>query len=164
MNPNIYLGYQLLNIQEPEDQKPISAAWVETTSRRVYGVTVSALDQVNLISNLRNDVAILSLDISNIKESLKKIEINFSVQLYDLDDLKYKLKSPIWVLITKEQDYYIAESVDFDVYGTGETEKEAISELKETLINFYENLMKEKKITKELEVKKRLLTKLISSK
>lgn len=130
-------------------------------STSVYGSTISASEEEVRFNDIRTNVTILALEIANIKEEIKKLNINFSIQIYDLDNPNYKLESPLSVIVSKEDDYYYAESVDFDIYGTGKTEREAISELQETLIDFYENLTKEKKITKDLEAKRKLLTKLI---
>lgn len=101
---------------------------------------------------------------------LEKVEqyINTSVScltinVRDLNSKRYKLKAPLGVLVNKDQDCYVAETVDFNIFGVGEDAKDAIDNLKEVLISYYENLKSsKKKLSKNLYSKWRLLNSLIS--
>lgn len=90
------------------------------------------------------------------------LDKGISVQLIDLNDSAYKLKHPISAIITKENDIYFAESVDFDVYGEGVDEKEAINDLKRALIVFYGSLHKTgKKLSVQMKAKRNVLKNII---
>jgi len=49
-----------------------------------------------------------------------------------------KLKKPLEVTITKQ---YIAENEELEIFGQGDTEEEAVEDLKSTLLDIYEDLL-----------------------
>lgn len=51
------------------------------------------------------------------------------------------LKEKIPVRIEKEEGEYIAESLDYPLYGCGETKEEAVEHLKHEILSLYEDLM-----------------------
>ena len=55
-----------------------------------------------------------------------------------------KLKKPLEVTITKQ---YIAENDDLELFGEGNTEEEAVADLKEALLDIYEDLLTVDKYT-----------------
>ncbi len=52
----------------------------------------------------------------------------------------YQLRQPIPILIEEEGDVTIATYDDVDLYGTGEDEQEAISDLCAAIVEYYEGL------------------------
>ena len=54
------------------------------------------------------------------------------------------LKKPLEVTITKQ---YIAENDDLELFGEGNTEEEAVEDLKEALLDIYEDLLTVDKYT-----------------
>ena len=55
-----------------------------------------------------------------------------------------KLKKPIEITITKQ---YIAENDDLELFGEGNTEEEAVEDLKEAFLDIYEDLLTVDKYT-----------------
>jgi len=55
-----------------------------------------------------------------------------------------KLKKPLEVTITKQ---YIAENDDLELFGEGNTEEEAVADLKEAFSDIYEDLLTVDKYT-----------------
>jgi len=49
-----------------------------------------------------------------------------------------KLKKPLEVKISKQ---YIAENEELEIFGQGDTEEEAVEDLKSVLIDIYEDLL-----------------------
>ena len=54
------------------------------------------------------------------------------------------LTKPLEVTITKQ---YIAENDDLELFGEGDTEEEAVEDLKETFLDIYEDLLTVDKYT-----------------
>jgi len=55
-----------------------------------------------------------------------------------------KLKKPLEITITKQ---YIAENDDLELFGEGNTEEEAVADLKEAFSDIYEDLLTVDKYT-----------------
>ena len=51
------------------------------------------------------------------------------------------LKEKIPVRIEKEDDEYVVESLDYPLYGCGETKEEAVEHLEYEILSLYEELM-----------------------
>jgi len=117
------------------------------------------------IQNIETELVGLAFRVGKIEENLNKVKFGSSVQIYDLEDLKYGLNFPISLILTKEDDMFYAEAVDFNLFGIGGDEKFAIRDLKEVLVIYYEGLTSsEKKLNKKLRKKLRLLRQIISTK
>jgi predicted RNase H-like HicB family nuclease len=63
--------------------------------------------------------------------------INLDTYLYDLNSPQYKLKEKLLVKITEEDDCFRAENASFGIWATGEDVSEAVSSLKEEVIELY---------------------------
>ena len=56
---------------------------------------------------------------------------------------KYKLKKPIPINLEHAEAVYIATNYDLELYGYGDSEQEAIEELRNSIIECYEDLKEE---------------------
>lgn len=63
-----------------------------------------------------------------------------STYLYDLNSDKYTLKKLIDVIVNEEGDCFRAENDELGVWATGDSVKEALSNLKKEIIVLYEEL------------------------
>jgi hypothetical protein len=61
-------------------------------------------------------------------------------KIRNLWSLKYKLVEEISIVVTHYDEEYVVESNDFDGYGSGETEQDAIKDFCSDLVSFYEEL------------------------
>ena len=67
-----------------------------------------------------------------------------------------KLKKPLEVTISKT---YIAENEDLELFGEGNTEEEAVADIKEAFLDIYEDLIIDEEFTESGdEYKKRFLS------
>jgi len=55
-----------------------------------------------------------------------------------------KLKKPLEVKISTQ---YIAENEELELFGQGDTEEEAVEDLKEVFLDMYENFLKDEPYT-----------------
>lgn len=119
--------------------------------------------QIDLTEELGRKVDSLVVDVNKLDGKIENLDKGISAQIFDLNDPAYKLKHSISAIITKENDIYFAESVDFDVYGEGVDEKEAINDLKRALLVFHTSLYRPgKKLSSQMKAKHALLKKIIT--
>lgn len=66
----------------------------------------------------------------------------YNAELYDLGDPNYKLSAPIIIVVEEypEEDSFIARFPPVDVFGEGETDYEALEDLKNTILDLFEEL------------------------
>jgi len=116
-----------------------------------------------ILESLCNNFIKLELRVKQLEEASGRLT-SYAIPINDLGSAKYKLNSPIYLFISKENDYFLVEAVDFDVYAVGESEKEAVDKFKGILIEYFENLGSSgEKMSKNLKAKYKLLRKLISN-
>ena len=73
-------------------------------------------------------------------KKIKPIPLDKNITILNLGHEKYIFKSPFPVNIVIEDDIYIASSYDLNTFGYGKTEDEAIRDLCESIIEYYEHL------------------------
>lgn len=66
--------------------------------------------------------------------------VDKNITILNLGHEKYLFKSPFPVNIVFEDDVYIASSYDLNTFGYGESEDEALRDLCESVIEYYEHL------------------------
>ena len=62
------------------------------------------------------------------------------IELRDLNDLKYELKKSLSVKIRAEDNNIIGEISELDIYAFGEIESDVIEEIREDVIDLFEEL------------------------
>lgn len=84
--------------------------------------------------------------------------------IVDLNSALYLVKKPLPAIISRDGDIYIVELVDFDVYGSGVILREAIMDLKKSIVDYYKTLVVSNiKLSKHLQQKAALLRNYIQS-
>ncbi len=92
----------------------------------------------------------LSQKIDNIEQILKKIEKRKNLLIHSLHDLRVELNVPIPIAVESDGYQYIAYAPDSDIYGCGDTEYEAIDDLRQSIVELYFDL-KDEKLGKDLQ-------------
>jgi len=124
-------------------------------------------DLAILTSRLQGDFRNIEKIVREIAEGIKNIQerpIAYNTQLHDLGDKKYKLRKQINIVIEVHEDEVIAKFPELEVYGSGNTESEAILGLKEEMIALYIELSatSEKELGRLPKMWRRILKQLIS--
>ncbi|UCE06954.1 MAG: hypothetical protein JSW07_02635 [bacterium] len=73
-------------------------------------------------------------------ERLKPISIEKNITILNLGHGKYLFKSPFPFNIIYENEIYIASSYDLNTFGYGESEDEALRDLCDCIIEYYEHV------------------------
>ena len=144
--PNIYKNETDENAKESRS----ILKWIENNNPdKTQSTSLEATSQIFkqqiFVGDLYKTVETLAVQIGKLRERMEKFTISLSCEIHDLNDIKYSLKHPLPLIVTKADDKFYAEFIDFDIYGVGDDEKEAINVLKSALIVYYESLSGEKK-------------------
>ena len=116
------------------------------------------------IETLNSALINLVSSIADLKKEISNLNPVSTIQIMDLESTRFTLITPISVYLNKESDQFYAECVDFNIYGIGNDEKEAILHLKEAIINYFEELNSSKsKLSKKLISKLNLLKRIIKN-
>jgi len=99
--------------------------------------------EIELLSNiakLRKSVSNIKHQLDDITEDLKDSSKTYNATIYDLNHPRYSLTTPIQVVIIEDEDEIVARMPELNLYATGDTDSEAIYELKQEMIELYEDL------------------------
>ncbi|MGQ9625639.1 MAG: hypothetical protein ACUVV0_01875 [Anaerolineae bacterium] len=91
------------------------------------------------------DLALLAGEVQKLKDfildellpRMERIGERKPLLLYDLRNDKLKLVEPVAVLLEYDEKQVIAVAYDLDVFGYGETEMEALDDLRRTIVDLY---------------------------
>jgi hypothetical protein len=107
------------------------------------GITIDSLlkkrDRLNMrLAEIWQEVAYLQLDIkkTDVFEERQPILSRIS----DLRSDKYRLVSPLPITLSIENDIYAVTSYDLNMFGYGESDDEAIQDLCDAIVEYYEEL------------------------
>ncbi|OGO22001.1 MAG: hypothetical protein A2Z28_03740 [Chloroflexi bacterium RBG_16_51_9] len=64
----------------------------------------------------------------------------YNAMVYDLNSSKYSLSTPVQVVIVEESDETVAKVPELNLYAVGDSATEAIYELKQEIVDLYEDL------------------------
>jgi uncharacterized coiled-coil DUF342 family protein len=92
------------------------------------------------IAELRKSVSDIKQKLENITEDLEDYSKTYNATIYDLNNPKYSLTIPIQAVIIEDEDDTVARIPELNLYATGDTDSEAIYELKQELVQLYEEL------------------------
>lgn len=104
-------------------------------------------------------------EIGNLAKRIEALENTFQstffqpIIIHDLNNSKYQLKKAFQTIISQDDNgEFIAETVDFDLYGTGNSPRDAIDDLKEAITVYIGSLTDpDRKLSKLLQSKLVLL-------
>jgi len=74
--------------------------------------------------------------LGHLKE-MKRLEGRKSILLYSLRHPRLRLREPLAVLLEHDDGQVIAQSYDLDLFGYGDTENEALEDLRQTVADLY---------------------------
>ena len=89
---------------------------------------------------LNNKVSNLQEKIEGISEALQDTLKIYNATIYELNNPKYRITTPIQILIIDDDEDIVARMPELNIYASGDTDTEAIYELKQEIIRLYEDL------------------------
>lgn len=122
-----------------------------TTTQTEYGIRSSTVISSGIgkqktypgdVTELTERVETLTNETGHLRTEFQDRPIIFNAQIRDLNEATYKLCEPIFITIEKypSEDEVIATYPEINVFGVGVTELEAIVNLKQSILDLYEEL------------------------
>jgi hypothetical protein len=133
--PNRYEG-------EEEERWPFAAA-IDGWQTSIELVDLGRLVQMNLENRLRivqAEIAELRKSVELLGMALSERPVTSSSWIIDLDSEDYSLRYPIPIVMEDWQDEVVASFVETELFGSGTTPSEALTELKRRIVALYEEL------------------------
>lgn len=99
------------------------------------------------IKTFLSELDMVKKEIKKVQEDLgqlRKMERTKNIYIQNLRYPTYVLKSPISIALEFEENQVIASCYDIDMYGSGSNEEEAIDDLCEVIVEYYESLKEDK--------------------
>lgn len=81
--------------------------------------------------------------IDHIEQLLEKIEKRRLLFIHSLHNSRLELKIPLPISLENDGYQFIIYNPDIDIYGCGETEYEAIEDLRQSIVDLYFDLKEE---------------------
>lgn len=145
-------------------KKASITGWTQTTE-------LVPAKETNLViqSIIKPDFSDLRKDIQQLNDLIAELQekpLIYTTALHELENKKYKLKKPIEVIIERYEDEFVARFPELELFGSAETEAEAIRELKKEIITLHVELVgsKEAELGPLPQMWRRILRKLIHQK
>lgn len=125
-----------------EDYEPIREDSLRIIEVRQSISRISRLDRftIQTILNLKDELNELRNQLSQITETLENTSKIYNATIYDLGDNRYKLTSPLQIVLEEDQEETVARIPELNLFATADTDAEAIIQLKLELINLYDEL------------------------
>lgn len=144
-------------------QRKSTPSWGETAEF----APLRQVDLALLTGRLQSDFKTIEKIVCEIAEGIKTLQekpIAYTAYLCDLGTKKYKLRKPINIVIEVYEDEVIAKLPELEIFGSGNTEAEAILGFKEEIIDLYIELVNssEKELGRLPKMWRRILKQLIS--
>lgn len=93
-------------------------------------------------ANISQKINSIENRLENIEENLQDKGRIYNATIYELCKNKYSITTPIQIIIIEDEGEVVARIPELNLYATGDTDTEAIYELKQAIIELYEDLNK----------------------
>ena len=96
---------------------------------------------LNALIEIKKALSIFENRQVQITEEFENTSKIYNATIYDLNNDKYLLSTPIQIVLIEESDETIARIPELNLYAVGDSGSEAIYELKDEIISMYEDLI-----------------------
>lgn len=114
----------------PTSSTSTMAPWLVGEPGEVDGVSTLA----NLISDISENLSALRLEVSQQPRI-------YTIAIYDLGSQEYNLAAPLSIVVEEHEEYVTARCPELDVIGEGSTASTAIYDLKNAVLDLYDELI-----------------------
>lgn len=125
-----------------EEYEPLDESFLRVIDIQRGIARVPRLDRLILqsVAELKEKVSDLERQLSEITEVLEETPKTYNATIYELGNSQYELTMPIQIVLEEHQDEVVARIPEFNLYASADTDSEAINELKQEVIELYEDL------------------------
>lgn len=151
----------------PCESRPIAARprdWEEVEWSEAFGEALSEHTRyIHEMIELRWQTTLLDKAVIDLRKRLERLEATRTlvVPIQSLDPEPFELTKPILALVEPSEDEFIASFSDANVSASGETQGDAIANLKDMLICTFELLESETRLGTEMQRRRSVLATLL---
>lgn len=92
------------------------------------------------LADLKEKVSDLQRQIGELTEAVQETAKTYNATIYELGNSEYDLTIPLQIVLDEDQEETVARIPELNLYASADTDSEAINELKQEVINLYEDL------------------------
>lgn len=92
------------------------------------------------LTDLKEQVSNLQKQVEELTEAVENTVKISNATIYELGDSQYELTTPMQIVLEEDQEETVARIPELNLYASADTDNEAINELKQEIINLYEDL------------------------
>ena len=92
------------------------------------------------LADLKEQVSNLQKQVAELTEAVEDTVKISNATIYELGDGQYELTTPMQIVLEEDQEETVARIPELNLYASADTDSEAINELKQEIINLYEDL------------------------
>lgn len=92
------------------------------------------------LAELKTTVSDLQRKVDELTEAMADAGRVYNTTIYDLADAKYELSKPLQIVLEEDEEETVARVPELNLYASADTDSEAIKELKQEIIQLYEDL------------------------
>jgi len=92
------------------------------------------------LADLKEQVSNLQKQVEELTEAVEDTVKISNATIYELGDGQYELTTPMQIVLEEDQEETVARIPELNLYASADTDSEAINELKQEIINLYEDL------------------------
>ena len=92
------------------------------------------------LAELRTRVSDLQRKLDELTEAMADAGRVYNTTIYDLADTKYELSTPLQIVLEEDEEETVARIPELNLYASADTDSEAIKELKQEIIQLYDDL------------------------
>jgi hypothetical protein len=93
------------------------------------------------VAKLRKEVSELRQKVDELTEIVRDTGRIYNTTIYDLGDNKYELSTPLQIVLEEGDEETVARIPELNLYASADTDSEAIQELKQEIIQLYDDLL-----------------------
>lgn len=93
------------------------------------------------VAKLRKEVSELRQKVDELTEIVRDTDRIYNTTIYDLGDNKYELSTPLQIVLEEGDEETVARIPELNLYTSADTDSEAIQELKQEIIQLYDDLL-----------------------
>jgi hypothetical protein len=125
-----------------EEYEPLNESRLRIIDIQRRVAITPRLDRIILetMAKLREEVSNLRQKVDELTEIVRDTSRIYNATIHELGDSRFELTTPLQIVLEEDEEETVARIPELNLYASGDTDNEAINELKQEVIKLYEEL------------------------